>query len=82
MTATQSERASAASKPLERLLTEREYANITGQSLATIRRARLLGTGCPFVKLKWLVRYRPSDVLDYIERNVRSANNDNFKPAA
>jgi hypothetical protein len=67
-----SERASAASTQLETLLNEHEYAAITGESVATARRNRLLGKGCPFVKLGALVRYRPSDVRAYIERNLRA----------
>ena len=57
-------------KQLEALLNEHEYASITGESVATARRNRLLGKGCPFVKLRALVRYRPSDVRAYIARNL------------
>jgi hypothetical protein len=56
---------------IERLLDEREYAAITGRSIASVRRDRLLGQGCPFVKLNFLVKYRPSDVRAYIASNVR-----------
>jgi predicted DNA-binding transcriptional regulator AlpA len=61
----------ASEKSLESLLDEREVAQITGESVATLRRNRLLGKGCPHVKLGALVRYKPSDLRDYIERNVR-----------
>jgi hypothetical protein len=70
--ATLSERVSAVSIQIERLLTEREYTTITGESPATARRNRLLKKGCPFVKLGALVRYRPEDVRAYIERNLRA----------
>ncbi len=66
-----SERGSVADTPLEPLLDEYEYAQITGRSVASARRDRLLRKGCPFVKLGALVRYRPADVRAYIERNVR-----------
>ena len=56
---------------IERLLDEREFAAITGRSIASARRDRLLGKGCPYVKLGFLVRYRPSDVRAYIAKNVR-----------
>ena len=69
-----SERASAANHQLEPLLNEHEYAAITGESVATARRNRLLGKGCPFVKLGSLVRYSPSDVRAYIEANRRGGN--------
>jgi hypothetical protein len=66
-----SERESVANNLLESLLNEYEYAAITGESVATARRNRLLGKGCPYVKLGSLVRYRPQDVRAYIERNLR-----------
>jgi hypothetical protein len=62
----------AASTGLEALLNEYEYARITGRSVASARRDRLLGVGCPYVKLGALVRYRPEDVRAYIEKNVQS----------
>jgi hypothetical protein len=65
------QRASASEEELERLQNEREYAAITGESLGTVRRNRLLGKGCPFVKLGFLVRYRPSDIRAYILSNLR-----------
>ena len=55
----------------ERLLDEHEYAQIINRSVASVRRDRLLGTGCAFVKLQGLVRYRPEDVRQYIASNVR-----------
>jgi hypothetical protein len=56
---------------LEPLLDEFEYARITGRSVSSVRRDRLLGSGCPYVKLGALVRYRPADVRSYLERNLR-----------
>jgi hypothetical protein len=64
-------RESVANTELEPLLNEHEYVAITGESVATARRNRLLGKGCPYVKLGVLVRYRPSDVRAYIGRNLR-----------
>ena len=64
-------RREGADNEIERLLDEREYAAITGRSIASARRDRLLGKGCPYVKLGFLVRYRPSDVRAYIAKNVR-----------
>jgi hypothetical protein len=62
-----------ANAQIERLLDEHEYAAITGRSVASARRDRLLGKGCPYVKLGFLVRYRPSDVRSYIAQNLRGA---------
>ena len=56
---------------LETLLTEHEYARITKRSVASIRRDRVLGQGCPYVKLGALVRYRPEDVRAHLERSLR-----------
>jgi hypothetical protein len=67
-----SERESAGNLPLEPLLDEHECARITGRSVASLRRDRLLGKGCPYVKLCALVRYRPSDVRVFIESNIRA----------
>ena len=64
-------RESAANTQIEPLLDEYECSRITGRSVASLRRDRLCGTGIPYVKLQALVRYRPSDVRAYIERNVR-----------
>jgi hypothetical protein len=66
-----SERKTPLEPDLETLLTEHEYARITKRSVASARRDRLLGQGCPYVKLGALVRYRPEDIRAYIERNLR-----------
>jgi hypothetical protein len=66
------ERESVASTQIEPLLNEHQYASITGESVATARRNRLLRKGCPYVKLTARVFYRPADVRAYIERNLRS----------
>ena len=66
-----SERESVANTQIEPLLDEYQYAAITGRSVASARRDRLLGRGCPFVKLGFLVKYRHSDVRSYIAQNER-----------
>ena len=68
---TQSGRESVAESELETLLTEHEYARITKRSVASVRRDRLLGQGCPYVKLGALVRYRPEDVRAFLECSLR-----------
>ena len=70
-TSQKSERESVANTQLEHLLDESQVAEITGRSVASLRRDRLLGIGCPYVKLVFLVKYRPSDVRAYIARNLR-----------
>jgi hypothetical protein len=65
------EREGTADTQLEALIDEHEFSRITGRSVASARRDRLLRQGCPWVKLTGLVRYRPQDVREYIERNLR-----------
>jgi hypothetical protein len=65
----QGERVGAANNLLEPLIDERECSRITGRSVASLRRDRLLGIGIPHVKLTSLVRYDPHDIRAYIERN-------------
>jgi hypothetical protein len=56
---------------LDDLLLQQEYAQIRRCSERTIERERTAGTGCPFVKIGRIVRYRRRDILDFIERHVR-----------
>jgi hypothetical protein len=62
---------SPADTQIEPLIDEYECSRITGRSVASLRRDRLLGTGIPYVKLQALVRYRPSDLREYIEKNLQ-----------
>ena len=57
----------------EELLFEREAARLRRQSIRTLQAERLRGDGCPFVKLGRSVRYRRSDVLRFIESNIRAS---------
>lgn len=52
---------------LKELLKEQDIARITGLSLASIRRWRLLWQGPRFIKLGAAVRYRPEDVSAWLE---------------
>lgn len=51
---------------IEDLLDERDLARITKRSVASIRRDRLLGIHCPFVRIGSSVRYRRSDVETWL----------------
>ncbi|PWT80801.1 MAG: hypothetical protein C5B58_10925 [Acidobacteria bacterium] len=55
----------------KRLVTEQRLSEITGESLSTIRRNRMLGKGCPFIKLGGSVRYDPDVIAAYLEANTR-----------
>jgi hypothetical protein len=60
-----------AANRIEPLLNEYQVAEITGRSVASVRRDRQTGKGCPYVKLGFLVKYRPADVREYIAQNVQ-----------
>jgi hypothetical protein len=61
---------------LEHLLTQREYAQIRRCSERTVERERASGAGSRFVKIGRGVRYRPRDVLDFIERHARQSTSE------
>ena len=54
----------------DRLLTETEVSEMTKLTLSTLRSHRLKGRGLPYVKIEKSVRYRLSDVLEYLERHT------------
>jgi predicted DNA-binding transcriptional regulator AlpA len=66
--------------PIEPLLTEDDLAAVTGEAVKTLRKRRLQGTGCPFIRIGRLVRYRPADVRQWLAsmRPLRSTS----EPAA
>lgn len=54
---------------------EHQVAEITNMSLAWLRKKRITGGGIPFSKMGRTVKYRLSDVQDYMEqRLVRSTS--------
>jgi len=52
---------------IETLLNEREVARVTGMSLASVRRWRLLRQGPRFLKIGSAVRYKPEDISAWLE---------------
>ncbi len=55
-------------KPLDLvLLNEKEFCDITGLKLATARSNRIKGIGCNFYKIGGAVRYKLSEIIEYIE---------------
>lgn len=50
----------------EDLLDEHDLARMTKRSVASVRRDRLLGKNCPFIKIGNSVRYLRSDVEDWL----------------
>jgi len=57
---------------LEPLLTEADAAKIFNLPTATLRNWRSRGDGPPFVKIGAVVRYRQSDLRDFLEAQTRN----------
>lgn len=62
---------------MERLLNQKELAKFFGVSTRTLERQRVAGTGPHYILLGKLVRYRQSDLANYLERNIRQSTSDN-----
>lgn len=56
---------------LQALLTTEEYCQILGISVSKARQDRVKGKGCPWRKIGRVVRYDPSDVRAFLDKNVR-----------
>lgn len=54
---------------MDKLLTQQQVVDWTGMSPAYFEMARFKGTGIPYVKFGRAVRYRSSDVRDFITKN-------------
>jgi len=63
-------------KNLPDLINQSELANYLNKSEAWCERARWLGIGPPFVKLGRSVRYRFSDVKEYVDSNLILTNKE------
>jgi predicted DNA-binding transcriptional regulator AlpA len=61
---------------MERILNQKEVAKLFGVSTRTLERHRVAGTGPRYTLLGRLVRYRQSDLVDYVDRNLRSSTCD------
>jgi predicted DNA-binding transcriptional regulator AlpA len=51
---------------IERLLSDREVAQLIGRARSTLQRDRSTGIGIPFIYVRGQVRYRESDIQKYI----------------
>jgi predicted DNA-binding transcriptional regulator AlpA len=56
----------ATTNNLEELLDEHDVARITGLSVASVRRWRLLRQGPKYLKIGSAVRYKPEDVTAWL----------------
>jgi predicted DNA-binding transcriptional regulator AlpA len=57
---------------LTELLIERDISRLTGMSLASVRRWRLLGQGPRYIKIGAAVRYWPQDLAAWLDRRPSS----------
>jgi len=60
------ERDGAAKEQLQTLLNEYDVARITGLSVASVRRWRLLRQGPRYLKIGAAVRYKPEDISAWL----------------
>jgi len=56
-----------ANNSIETLLNEHDVARITGLSVASVRRWRLLRQGPKYIKIGAAVRYKPEDISAWLE---------------
>jgi predicted DNA-binding transcriptional regulator AlpA len=56
-----------ANNSIENLLNEHDVARITGLSVASVRRWRLLRQGPKYLKIGAAVRYKPEDISAWLE---------------
>ena len=61
---------------MDRLLNQTEVAKLLGVSTRTLERLRVTGTGPRFTRLNKLVRYRPCDLADYVDRGLRMSTSE------
>ena len=58
------------------LITEQKAAKMLGCSVHKMQRDRRIGSPIPFVKIGRSVKYKESDVLEYIERQSFSSTSE------
>jgi predicted DNA-binding transcriptional regulator AlpA len=56
-----------ANNGIESLLNEHDVARVTGLSVASVRRWRLLRQGPKYIKIGAAVRYKPEDISAWLE---------------
>lgn len=61
-----------------RLQTESDVAEILNVSVRTLQQWRVSGFGPRFIKVGRAVRYRLSDVQDWIDRNIHRSTSDSL----
>ena len=71
-----------ANSTLETLLNEHDVARITGLSVATVRRWRLLRRGPKYIKIGAAVRYHPQDFAAWLASQPTGGAKPELLPGA
>ena len=53
-----------------KLLNENELSDLIDRGVQTLRNERFKGKGIPYVKIGRSVRYRVSDIKEYLKKNL------------
>jgi predicted DNA-binding transcriptional regulator AlpA len=61
---------------MDELLDQKSAARILRLSVRTLERHRLAGTGPKFCRLGRVIRYRESDLRDWLEASIRTSTSD------
>ena len=61
---------------LEPLLNQQQAAEHLKISVRTLERLRVAGTTPKYIKLGRLVRYRPTDLVEWIDTHARDSTSD------
>jgi predicted DNA-binding transcriptional regulator AlpA len=69
-----------ANSSIETLLNEHDVARITGMSLASVRRWRLLRQGPKFLKLNSAVKYRAEDLKAWLDSRPGGGGHEGEQP--
>ena len=54
-------------------LNEKEFAEIIGHTVSSVRGKRIKGKGCHYYKIDGSVRYKLSEILEYIDKGKCSS---------
>lgn len=55
---------------IDRLLNQKQVAELLGMSEAWLEMSRFKGTGLPYIKMGRAIRYRESDIHKYVEEHT------------
>ena len=61
---------------MDPLLDQKTAAKLLGLSVRTLERHRLAGTGPRYARLGRLIRYRKSDLDDWVQASLRTSTPD------